>query len=257
MKKYGRFLLVAGVFVLALLFTWEVFSEELTVVEVRKNIPLSDQDPVYKDYYINSGSNEGLKKNQVVIATRKTAIRDASGTQTFGEAAIPVGQLKVIFLGEKYAIARDYKSLSRNDIPSLEQTAIMIGDKIEIKGSFVDNRKLPVKSAEQGETKAEAKAEPKQEQKPAAQPVPVAAAAPAAANTTANKDAKIATAEEKNKSKDQAQGQDKKAPTAQAEQKGQPPSQAASAAVEKASQEKVDVPQATGATTAITDAHIE
>lgn len=139
--KLGRLFLLIGFAIMLLLFAWEVFAEESQVIEVRRNIPLSDKDPVFKDFYINSGSESGLKKNLVVTALRKVNIKDARGTMAYGEILIPVGQLKIIFVQNRLSVAREYKLLNRNEYPMLEQTGIMSGDLIESKGGFVDNRK--------------------------------------------------------------------------------------------------------------------
>lgn len=145
MKKeaLARLLILAGIVLLLLLFAWEAFSEELTIVEMRSNIPLSDKDPIYHDYYINSGLSQGLKQNLIVTASRKVTVHDATGTQSYGDMLVPMGHLKIIYVGEKFAIARETKAISRDENPMVEQTGIMIGDKIELKNSVVDNHKLP------------------------------------------------------------------------------------------------------------------
>ena len=144
----GRFLLMVGLFVLTALFSWEVFGADLNVIDVRRNIPLSDEAPVYKDFYINAGTDAGLKKNLVVTVTRKLAIRDATGTQNFGELDIPVGQLRIIASQGRVSVARLFKLIPRDEEPMLEQTGIMIGDKIEMEGSFIDNKRTSVKKSE-------------------------------------------------------------------------------------------------------------
>lgn len=116
-------------------------AADSTVVDVRRNITLSEDDPVYKDFYINVDSSSGLKKNMVVTAVRKINIRDASGASAVGEIMVPVGQLKVIAVFDKVAVAREYTLLSRDELPMLEQIGIMVGDRIETKGSFIDNSK--------------------------------------------------------------------------------------------------------------------
>lgn len=121
----------------------KVWAEDLSVIDVRRNITLADDDPVYKDFYL-AGATGGLKKNLVVTAIRKISVRDASGAQAFGEIQVPVGQLRVIAVYGKLAVAREYKLLSRDELPMLEQIGIMTGDKIDLQGSFVDN-KPPVK----------------------------------------------------------------------------------------------------------------
>lgn len=141
----GRLLLMAGIAILALLFSWEAFSADLNVVEVHRNIPLADDAPVYKDFYINAGTDAGLKKNLVVNVIRKMSIRDATGTQSYGDIDILVGQLKIIATQGRVAVAREYKLASRDTEPMLEQVGIMIGDRLELEGSFVDNKKAASK----------------------------------------------------------------------------------------------------------------
>lgn len=144
----GKVLLAMGATILALLFSWEAFGADLNVIEVRRNIPLSDEAPVYKDFYINAGSESGLKKNQVITVIRKMAIRDATGTQTYGEIEIPVGQLKIISAQNRVAVAREYQLISRDDEPMLEQIGIMIGDRLDLNGSFIDNKKGSAKKTQ-------------------------------------------------------------------------------------------------------------
>jgi len=140
-SKFGKLLFATAFVILTALFSWEVFAADMSVVEVRRNIPLSDEAPVYKDFYLNAGSESGLKKNMVLTIMRKTIIRDASGTQSYGEMDVPVGQLKVIAVQNKIAIAREYKLISRDEEPMLEQIGMMIGDAISMDGSFIDNKK--------------------------------------------------------------------------------------------------------------------
>lgn len=117
----------------------EVKAQDITVVDVRRNITLAEDDQVYKDFYLSIGPNSGLKKNLVVTAVRRLNIRDASGAHAVGEIIVPVGQLKVIAIYDQVAVAREFTLLSRDELPMLEQIGIMTGDKIEIKGSFIDN----------------------------------------------------------------------------------------------------------------------
>jgi hypothetical protein len=134
---------------LALLFTSQtLFAADLAIIDVRRNITLSDKDPIYKDFYINAGPGSGLKKNLVVTAIRKMNVLDAGGANSFGEILVPVGQLKIIAIYDKVAIAREFTLLSREDLPMLEQTGIMTGDKIDLKGAFIDIAK-PKKVAEE------------------------------------------------------------------------------------------------------------
>ena len=116
-------------------------ADSMTIIDVRRNITLSDEETPYKDFYITAGPDSGLKKNLVVTAVRKINIRDAAGANSFGEIAVPVGQLKVIAVFDKIAVAREFTLLSRDELPMLEQVGIMTGDKVDLRGSFIDTSK--------------------------------------------------------------------------------------------------------------------
>ncbi|KYG68382.1 hypothetical protein AZI87_03790 [Bdellovibrio bacteriovorus] len=134
MKFITLILLLAG-------FTMKSQAADITIVDVRRNITMSEDDTVYKDFYINAGPSSGLKKNLVVTAVRKLNIRDASGANAVGEITVPVGQLKIIAVYDKVAVAREYTLLSRDELPMLEQVGMMTGDRIDLQGSFIDNSK--------------------------------------------------------------------------------------------------------------------
>ncbi len=138
----GRVMMTLGFMIFVALFSYEAFAAELSVFDIHRNIPLSDEEPIYKDYYINAGDEAGLKKNLVIKAVRRVPMRDASGSQIMGELLVPVGQLKVIFVQPKLSVARLYKLMSRDELPMLDQEGILIGDQVDLQGSFIDNKKL-------------------------------------------------------------------------------------------------------------------
>lgn len=132
------------IFFILFLVHMVVDAEEMTIVDIKRNIPLSDNDTVYKDYAINAGSSSGLKKNLVVFAKRKISIKDNS-SKPIGDIETNVGQLKIIHVEGKVAIAREYKLISRDEEAMLEQIGIMTGDRIDLAGSFIDTKPLDYK----------------------------------------------------------------------------------------------------------------
>ncbi|MES3039443.1 MAG: hypothetical protein V4736_16155 [Bdellovibrionota bacterium] len=128
--------------VLAVLLTLLVFqtvhaqSQDISIVNVRKNITLSNEETAYRDYYLNGGSDDGIKKGQVLNIVRKVVARDYSGTQTYGDIFIPVGELKVIAVFGKLAVARESKIFSREELPVLEQIGLMTGDLVDLRNQF-------------------------------------------------------------------------------------------------------------------------
>jgi hypothetical protein len=142
-KVFGRTALTLGAALLVTLFAWEACSDEITIIQVHRNITLSDDEAIFRDYYIDAGTEQGLKTNLVVNIVRKTIVKDGSGTHSYGDIITPVGQLKVIFTASRVAIAREYKQANRETTPVLDQAGVQIGDIVDLKGAYVDNRKIP------------------------------------------------------------------------------------------------------------------
>ncbi len=120
-------------FILFTLITGMALADESRVVDVRRNITLSDDDKVFKDFYISGGTELGYKKGQILRAVRKLNIRDASGATNIGEIKVPVGELRIIAVYDKVTVARLVKLLERDELPMLEQRSVMSGDLIEVK----------------------------------------------------------------------------------------------------------------------------
>jgi hypothetical protein len=121
------------IFAFLLLCSW-AYAEDSRVIDVRRNIALSDDDKVFKDFYIYGGTEVGYKKGQVLTALRKINVHDAAGLgNAIGEIKVPVGELRVIAVYDKVTVARLVKLLERDELPMLEQRAVMTGDLIEVK----------------------------------------------------------------------------------------------------------------------------
>jgi hypothetical protein len=135
---------------------------EAHIFDTRKNIPLTDNEPSYKDYYIYTNGDSRFKENLVVNVIRSVSLKNASGTTSMGDFSIPVGQLKVIAIQGKIAIARQVSLSNKESHPLLEQSGILTGDKIDLKGSSVASAHVP-KTDNSSENKTENKAENKPE----------------------------------------------------------------------------------------------
>ena len=146
------------IFIILFLLQLPLLAQEILVVDVKRNITLSDTDPVYKDFYINAGDGSALKKNLVVNVKRKITVKE-SATKNIGDFETTVGQLKIIHVGNKVSVAREFKLTPRDEEPMLEQVGIMSGDKIELAGSFIDYSK-PKRQTSEVEPKAVESATP-------------------------------------------------------------------------------------------------
>ncbi len=140
------------------LVSLKLFAADITIVDVRRNITLSDEDTVYKDFYINAGEGSGLKKNLVVNVKRRVYVKD-SNSKSVGDFETTVGQLRIVQVDGKVAVAREYKLISRDEEAMIEQIGLMTGDRIDLGGSFIDNTK-PVTKKKVAELEIESTREP-------------------------------------------------------------------------------------------------
>ena len=140
------------------LLSLSAHAEEISIVDMKRNITLTDEDPVYKDYYLNAGESSALRKNMVVNVKRKINIKDR-GTKTVGDFEALVGQLKIIHIGNKVSVGREHQLIPRDEEPMLEQIGIMSGDRIDLTNSFIDNSK-PAHKKKTAEAKVEVTPQP-------------------------------------------------------------------------------------------------
>ncbi len=119
--------------VIALLFAAEwTHAADLTIFEVRKPIALSDKEVTQKDYYINAGSESGLQKGMIITVVRKIPLYDSYRSRSAGDLTVPVAKVKIIQVQEGLSVARFASEISRNEIPTLEENFVMIGDQLDL-----------------------------------------------------------------------------------------------------------------------------
>lgn len=137
--------------IILILFSSIKSLSQIQVIQVKRNIPLSDEEPVFKDYYLSGGTKEGLRVNLVVTVTRWVNLRENNKAQEQSMKMLePVGWLKVIFAQDHLAVARLYEVPNYLNTPILEQPGILMGDIVSLERSFMskNNNKPPKDSAQ-------------------------------------------------------------------------------------------------------------
>lgn len=127
--KFLKFLVIAAVSMLTKIS--QAQNSSMVIIDVRRNITMSDDEKPYKDFYISVDSKNQFKINQEVSVVRKLNVKDSTGTQSFGEIKIPVAKLKIIATFDRVAIAREVEVISREKVPMLENFFIMSGDEVQ------------------------------------------------------------------------------------------------------------------------------
>lgn len=127
---------VAWAFIFCLLyffgFPGEVYSSDFYVTSVIRDFPMKRDEVIYKDFYINAGTNNGLRKGAFINAIRKMAIYDNLNSKMSGETAVKIARLQIIHADKNVSIARLVKFFDKKSTPLSGYDSIMIGDFIEV-----------------------------------------------------------------------------------------------------------------------------
>lgn len=146
--------------------------KDYSVFAIRKNLPLHDNEPIFRDYYINLGTDEGMRVGQYVAVKRRVPVIDIYRNKAQDDLIVPIAHLKVIHAQKSMCVARLASQVSPEQIPVVQFEQVMLGDRVELVEDLPtrDVAVAPV-PAPAPETVAEEnlKATPKKESKPVAQ----------------------------------------------------------------------------------------
>ena len=107
-------------------------AADFAVVSVVRNFPMKADDEVAKDFYINAGTNNGLKEGAFLDAMRKVAIHDNFNSKILGDTSVPIARLKLIHVDKNMGIARLVQFYERKVTPYTGYDDIMVGDLIRV-----------------------------------------------------------------------------------------------------------------------------
>ena len=105
---------------------------ELWIFDSRRPIALSDEEHPPRDYFINGGTDQGLKAGLIVTVRRRLTMYDSLENRSPGDLIVPVGKIKIIHSQKGLSVARLH-SLTKGSIgPALEDHFLMVGDRLDL-----------------------------------------------------------------------------------------------------------------------------
>ncbi len=131
----------------ACMMTAKAFANDITIFDARKSLSLSDSEPSYRDFYINGGTEAGLKAGMVFSVIRKLPLYDTYENRSPGDLVIRVGKIKIIHAQKNISVARLQSMLSRESLPLLEDNFIMVGDKLDLSSVEGDKKSAAAESS--------------------------------------------------------------------------------------------------------------
>ena len=131
---------IVGVF-LASVLTWVLtptaLSEETAIVySVFKGIDLGNPNEILqRDYFINLGTNQGIRVGTVLEVARKAPSYDLTTEKLYKDLIFPFAQVKVIHAEKDASIARLEKLYPMDKTPALTPRAVVVGDLVKVSSS--------------------------------------------------------------------------------------------------------------------------
>ncbi len=117
-------------------------GHRISIFQVKKSIPLADEAPVYRDFYINSGSESEIKVGMIIPVKRRVPVHDPVHNKLAGDLYIKVGELKVIHVGNGLSVGRLVNTLNESNRPILEFEGVMVGDRLDVHRARFEDEEL-------------------------------------------------------------------------------------------------------------------
>lgn len=109
-----------------------IYARSYVIFSMAQDLPMGfDNEVVRKNYYINMGTGQGIKKDSVVDVFRIISVQNPYDNKKRVNYKVKIGELKVLHSSEEAAIAvvNEYE---KEDVPIFELNQFMIGDHVAI-----------------------------------------------------------------------------------------------------------------------------
>src|SRR5205823_4199211 len=138
-----RFLFPLLFILLAAAASAHAHPSDFIVFDVRKTLPLHDGEQVYRDYYVNIGTETGVRAGSILAVYRRIPVVDVYRNKAQGDLIVPVGHLRVIHSQKTMSVCRLAGRASESQVPVMDYEAVMMGDRVEIAGNDMGPEKNP------------------------------------------------------------------------------------------------------------------
>ncbi len=129
---------ITPLLLISLMYSEMSSATDFMIFEVRKSLPMENNEVAYKDYYINSGNESGLKKGMYIGVVRNSAIQDPAKNSTQGTLKIPIAKMQIIQVEKKLSVGRLYNQTSNDERATVEFEGVMVGDVLDMESASME-----------------------------------------------------------------------------------------------------------------------
>ncbi|MCE3011825.1 MAG: hypothetical protein LW878_02055 [Proteobacteria bacterium] len=123
-------------FILMILLTslhsTSVVAKSYLIYSVAQDLPMGvDEQVLKKNFYVNMGSNQGVKKGTLLDVFRIISVLDPYDNRKRINYRVKIGELKVLHANQEAAITISHKTLTE-DLPVLDLDSFIVGDHVAV-----------------------------------------------------------------------------------------------------------------------------
>ena len=116
-----------------LLFSQSLWARSYVIFSMAQDLPMGhDGEIIRKNYYVNMGSSQGVKKDSVLDVFRIVSIQNPYDNKKRVNYKVKIGELKVVHSSEDASIAMVGEYEKEESTPIFELPQFMIGDHVSI-----------------------------------------------------------------------------------------------------------------------------
>lgn len=124
MKTFLMWLLLVGVIPSS-------FALEGVIFHVSRKLRLEKEEPIApKEFYIDLGEKQGVQIGDIFKVYREMVMVDDKTGDASSLMRVELGDLKVIFVGDYDAIGRIERVVDPKQLPNLDYSSILLGDRV-------------------------------------------------------------------------------------------------------------------------------
>lgn len=130
-----KFFELPVLFMIALTFTASMaIAKDYVIYSISQDIPMGNKDEIIrKNFYVDMGSNQGVKKGSVLDVYRVVSVLDPYESKKRFNHRIKIGEVKVLHAEDSSAIGILNKLEEGAETPVFEVGKMMIGDIVTVK----------------------------------------------------------------------------------------------------------------------------
>jgi hypothetical protein len=117
---------------ISLLISQSIYAKSYVIFSMAQDLSMGvENEVIRKNYYINMGTGQGVKKDTVLDVFRIISIQNPYDNKKRVNYKVKIGELKVIHSSDEASIAM-VKEYTTEDAPVFDLSHFMIGDHVAI-----------------------------------------------------------------------------------------------------------------------------